>query len=258
MDFRGLALRLCVFAVQILSTEVFDAEDDGGGVDAIEGFDFLEGGGEFPEGAGVEEEDHVDEGGVWVGGIDGGVGAGDADLVFCEDVGDGGDDADFVGDVEADVVGGGGVFDGDEGACLAVGEEAAVAGAGGDDPGGLDEVCDDGGCGGALAGSGSVEEGFSGGVCVDGDGVEDSVDGGEDVFFGDEGGLDAELDCAAIALADDGEELDDVAEGFGEIDVGGADLLDAGDVDVFGVDGEAVGEGGEEDGFVGGVPAVDV
>jgi hypothetical protein len=64
------------------------------------------------------------------------------------------------------------------------GESAAVRG-------GFDEVGDDGGSGGALAGAAAVKEGFAGGVGVDGDGVEDAVDGGEDVFLGNEGGLDA-------------------------------------------------------------------
>lgn len=186
------------------------------------------------------------------------MGAGDADLVRGEDVGDGGDDADFIGDIEADVVGGGGVLDGDEAADFPVREEATVAAAGCDEACGLDEIRDYGGGGGSLACTSAVEEGLAGGICIDGDGVEDTVDGGEDVIFGDEGGLDADFHGTAFTLADDGEEFDDVAEGFCEGDVGWADFFDAGDEDFCGIDGETVGEGGEEDGFVCGVPAVDV
>lgn len=51
--------------------ENFDAEDDGGGVDAIEFLYFGECLGEFAEGGGVEEEDHVDKFGIGVLGIDG-------------------------------------------------------------------------------------------------------------------------------------------------------------------------------------------
>ena len=77
----------------------------------------------------MEEEDEVDEVGVGFAGVDGRVGAGDADACFGEGGGDFGDDAGAVGDGEADVVGGLGVLDGAELAVLFVGEEAAVAGA---------------------------------------------------------------------------------------------------------------------------------
>jgi len=63
-----------------------------------------------------------------IGGIDGRVGAGDADAVVGEDFGDLGDDAGAVGDVEADVIGRGGLADGEDAAVFAVREEAAVAG----------------------------------------------------------------------------------------------------------------------------------
>ena len=186
------------------------------------------------------------------------MGAGNADGVFGEDGGDFGDGAGAVGDVEADVVSSGGFRDGDEISYFPIRQETAVVGGVGEVAGGLDEVGYDGGGGGALAGTASVEKGFAGGVGVDRDGVKNSVDGGENVFLRDEGGLDAELHGAALVLADDGEELDDVSKGFREFDVGGADLLDAGDVDIFRVDGETVGEGGKKNGLVSGVPAVDV
>ena len=134
----------------------------------------------------MEQENHIDEFGVGVGGVDGGVGAGDADAVVGEDSGDFCDDAGAVGDIEADVVGGGGFLDGDEGSRIAIRQETAVVGGVGEIAGGLDEVGDDGGGGGTLAGAAAVEEGFAGGVGVDGDGIEDAVDGGEDVFLGDE------------------------------------------------------------------------
>lgn len=78
------------------------------------------------------------------------------------------------------------------------------------------------------------------------------------MFFGDEGGLGADFDGAAGAFANEGEEFDDVAELGGELDVEWGDFFDAADVDVFWVDEESVGEGAEEDGLVGSVPAVDV
>ena len=186
------------------------------------------------------------------------MGAGDADGVFGQHGSDFGDDAGSVGDIEADVVSGGGFLDGDEGSGFAVGEESAMAGGVCEVAGGFDEVGDDRGSGGALAGAAAVEERFTCGIGVDRDGIEHTVDGGEDVFLGNEGGLNAEFNRATIAFANDGEEFDHVAEGFCETDIRGADLFDAGDVDDFRIDGETVGERGEKDGLVGGVPAIDV
>ena len=76
--------------------------------------------------------------------------------------------------------------------------------------------------------------------------------------LGDERRLDAQFHRAVGMFADHGEQLDDVAEIFGEMDVGRADLLDAGDVDRRGIDGKSVGERGEQDRLVGGVPAIHI
>ena len=88
--------------------------------------------------------------------------------------------------------------------------------------------------------------------------IENPVDGGQNVGLGNEGWLDAELNRAIRVLADDGEQLDDVAEIFCEIDVGGTNLFDAGDVDRGGIDWKSVGECGKENRLVGGVPAIHV
>ena len=237
--------------------QLLNPEHDRFAVDAVELLDLGEGLLEEAEGAGVKKEDHVDEigvGGFW---IHGGVGAGNADAGFCESLRDFSDDAGAIGDIEADVVGGFGFFDGHQAALFGVRKEAAVAGGLTKGTSGFDEVADNRRGGGILSGTASVEEGFAGGIAMDGDGIEDAVDAGEDVAFGDEGGLEAEFD-AVLMLADDGEKFDDVAEARGELDVDRTDLLDAGDVDFFRVDRETVGEGREQDGLVGGVPAVDV
>lgn len=235
--------------------EGFDAEDGGALGDAGELFDFEEGFAELAEGAFMEDEDHFDEFGVGIVSIDGGMGSGDADLMVGEDAGDVGNDAGLVVDREADVVGGFGVVAIDEGSGVFGGEEAAV---GVGISGGFDEVGDDGGGGRALSGASAVEEGVAELVAFDGDGIEDAVDGGEDVFFREEGGLGADFDAAVFAFEDEGEEFDDVAEFGGEFDIEGGDFFDAADVDVLVVDEESVGDGAEEDGLVGGVPAVDV
>ena len=57
---------------------------------------------------------------------------------------------------------------------------------------------------------------------------------------------------------DDAEELDRVAELFGEADVVGGDLLDALDENLVRRHPEAVGERGEDDGLVRGVPAIHI
>ena len=110
--------------------------------------------------------------------------------------------------------------------------------------GGFDEVGDGGGGGGVLAGAAAVEHGIAETIPADGDGIEDSVDAGEDVVGGDEGGLGADLDGAVFVGADEAEEFDDVAELLGEGDVDASDHFDAAHVDLLGVDGESVGEGG--------------
>ncbi len=93
-----------------------------------------------------------------------------------------------------------------------------------------------------MSGTTSHEEGFSDGIAIEGDGIEDSMDGGKDVFFRDERGLGADFEGAVFMFADEGEELDDIAEFFGETDVEGGDFFNATDVDLFGIDEKAVGE----------------
>ena len=81
-----------------------DSKDDWTGRDTIEFFHFEEGFLELAEGAGVKKEDHFEEVGVRVVGVDRGVGSGNADFVFCENGGDVCDDAGLVVDGETDVV----------------------------------------------------------------------------------------------------------------------------------------------------------
>lgn len=165
----------------------------------------------------------------------------------------------MVDDFEADVVGGFGVFDGDEVCGFGFGgEEATVGAAVGKETGSFDEVGDYGTSRGFLAGTTPVVERVAAGVTFDSDGIEDAVDAGEDVFGGEKGRLSPDFDSTVFVTADEAEEFDDVPEFFGEVDVDGGDFFDAADVDLLVVDEGAVGEGGEEDGFVGGVPAIDV
>ena len=183
---------------------------------------------------------------------------GDADVQGAEDAGDLGDDAGAVLDAEAQVIFGDDLIDRLAGAVEAVGHEAVVAARGLKGGGGFGEVGDDGTGGGVLAGAAAVEEGVADDVAVDGEGVEDAVDGGEDVFLGDERGMDAHFDFAAGVGLDNAEELDRVAEGFGEANVATGDLVDAFDEYLIRRNPETIGERGENDGLVRGVPAVHV
>ena len=69
---------------------------------------------------------------------------------------------------------------------------------------------------------------------------------------------DADLDRAGFVGFDRGDELNAVAEFLGETDVGGCDFFDALDEDILRIDPKTVGERGEDDGLVRGVPAVDI
>ena len=205
--------------------------------------------------------EHEDEGGGGAGGFEVVLGLDhgrDADGASTEDLGDLGDDAGAVVDGEAEVVAGDGVFDGLRLSVEAVGDEAAVAGAVDEDGSGFTEVADDGTASGVLTGAATVEEGFADGVAIDENGIEGAGNGGEDVGEGDEGGLGADFDAAIGVGANDGEEFDGVAEAFGEGEIGEGDFLDAFDMNEVLGNPEAVGEGGEDDGFVGGVPTGDV
>ena len=74
----------------------------------------------------MEEEDHFHEVGIGIVGVDGGVGAGDANLVFGENGGDVGDDAGLVVDREADVIRGDAFINVQEPALGVSGEEPPV------------------------------------------------------------------------------------------------------------------------------------
>ena len=241
-----------------LGEEGLDAHPGGGLFDAGEGGDFLNG---LEDGAEWGVVEHEDEGGGGAGGFEIVFGldhGGDADGAGAEDLGDLGDDAGAVVDGEAEVVAGDGVLDGLRLAVEAMRDEAAVAGAVDEDGSGFTEVADDGTASGVLASAAAIEEGFADGVAIDEDGIEGAGNGGEDVGEGDEGGLGADFDLAVGIGADDGEEFDGVTEAFGEGEVGEGDFLYAFDVDEVLGDPEAVGEGGEDDGLVGGIPAGDV
>ena len=59
-------------------------------------------------------------------------------------------------------------------------------------------------------------------------------------------------------VADDHEQLDGVPQFFGEFEIPAGDVFNAADVNFVRGDGGAVGQGGQNEGLVGGVPAVDV
>ena len=109
-----------------------------------------------------------------------------------------------------------------------------------------------------MSGPATVEEGFSKVIPFDRDGIEDAVDGGQDVLFGKEGWLGADLDVSVLAFVDEGEEFDHVTQFGGKADIERGHLLDAADVDFLGINDESMGEGSEKDGLVSRVPTVDV
>ena len=139
----------------------------------------------------------------------------DSDVAGAENGSDLGDDAGLVADLEAKVVFGDGLIEGDRGTVVAVWKEAVVSDSGGEVVSDICEVGNDRGRGGVLAGAGTVEKGFADDVAAKGKGVEDTVDVREDVLLGKEGGLGADFDGTVSALLDDADELDVVAKLLG-------------------------------------------
>ena len=220
----------------------------------------------------MEHEDDGDGGSFVAFRLDDG---GDADPGLGKDGGDAGEDAGAVDDGEADVIRRGDLVHGDDlDLAGGVGDEGgdALVAAVVEVQGGVGDVTQDRAGGGVATGTAAVEEGFTNHVAADGDGVEGVVDGGKDVVIADEGGIDGDEDTGFRSLGfrgstwrgarhdglDDPEELDGVAEASRGLDVEPGHVADAFDVDLIGSDPEAVGEGGEDAGLVGGVVAIDV
>ena len=132
------------------------------------------------------------------------MGARNTDAMIRQNSGDFRDHAGPVGDVETDVVGGRGFSDGKDAATFPIGQETAVTAGLPQSAGCFDKVGDHGGRRGILTGTTAVKKGFAGGIAMDGDGVEDAMDGGEDVGFRDERWLDAEFNRAVGVFTDDG------------------------------------------------------
>lgn len=235
--------------------EGFDAEDHRAGGDAIEILDVQKGLFQLAERTGVKKEDHFEKVGVGIVGIDGGVGAGDSDLMFGKDGGDFGDHPRLVIDRETHVIGSFGVVDFAERTGSLVREKAAV---GSGVTSGLGEVGNDGGGGWPLTGSPTVEERFADVITFDGDGIEHPVDRGEDVLFRKKRRLGADFNVSVFSLEDEGEELDDITKFRGEANIERGDFLDASNINISVVDEEAVDQGANQDGLVCGIPTVDV
>jgi len=193
---------------------------------------------------------------------------GEADGVAAEGGGDLGEDAGPVVGHEADVVARAELVEGED---VGLGSEVGVGaelfeGQGCCAQGDADEIGDDGGGGGGSACAAAVEEGVAEGVAVDADGVEGAGDVGQDVVLVNEGGVDAEGEgrmfrggggVVGVAFGD-GEELDDVAEFFGEEDVVGLEAVDAFEMDIRFGDADIKGEAGENGEFLCGVAAGDI
>ena len=185
------------------SAHGLNPENDRFAIDAIESLDCRKSRLELAEGAGVEEEDHVEKLGIGVVWIHRGMGAGDADAVVGKNLGDLSDHPGAIGDIEADIIGRRCLRHGEDAAVFAIGKEAAVTGGLAEGTRGFDEVGDDGGCRRILPRAAPVEKGLAGGIAMHGDGIENAVHGGEDMGLGDEGRLQTEFHRAIRVFADD-------------------------------------------------------
>ncbi len=182
---------------------------------------------------------------------------GDAYLVAAEDGGNAGENAGAVGDGHAHVVARAQVVDGSKRESAASRPAQWLTVALREVVGGVEDVGDDGAGGGLRPGARALEEDAIQEVAFDLDGVEDAVDFGQRLVFGQQDGVDARLYGAVFLLAD-GEELDCVAHLAGVAEVLGAEVGDAFAIDLVGRDDGAEGEAGEDGDLVGGVDALHV
>ena len=135
----------------------------------------------------------------------------------------------------------------------------AVFGAGLEVERGIGEIAEHGAGGGVLAGATAVEQGVADDIAAHEDGVERVVHAGQHMAVGDQSRIDGNLHAAAAGeLFDGAEQLDGVAKFAGVLDVQRADMADAFDMNVLGIDPESVGERGKNAGFMRGVMAVDI
>ena len=127
---------------------------------------------------------------------------------------------------------------------------------------GVDEVAEHGRAGGVAAGAPAVEHEVADGGALDEHGVERVAHAGQRVGQRDHGRVDADGHLVGpVAHRDQlghGQELDDVAQPAGELDVGGGDVGDALVVHVAGHHLGAEGERGEDGRLGPGVVALDV
>ena len=125
---------------------------------------------------------------------------------------------------------------------------------------GGDHVADDGGGCGIFARSAAVKQRFPYNVSVDGNGVEYAVHGGQDMPVMDKTGLDAQFQGVFLPfmVADDDEELDGIPQLPGELEIPAGDVLNAADVNLVRGNSGSVRQHRQDEGLVGGVPAVDV
>ena len=185
------------------------------------------------------------------------LGGADADAVVGEHAGDGVQHAGLVGDLEAEEVLGRGLVDRAD-AGLGERAERAVRALGQVD-GGVDHVAEHGAGGRPAAGAAAVEHQLADRVALDEHGVEALAHAGQRVVHRHHRRVHAHGDLAAgVVELGDGEQLDDVAEPAGDVDVGGRDVADALVVDVAGDDLGAEGDRGDDRRLGAGVEALDV
>lgn len=135
------------------------------------------------------------------------------------------------------------------------GRAGAVGGHGSAD---IEEVADDGAGGGIAARAAPAEHEIADEVSAQVEGVVDVIYGGDGLFEGDEGGVNADADLVGAGFFGDAKEFDFVAEDLGEMELAGADVADAFAVSLGEVYGAAKGDAGEDGRFVEGVESVHV
>ena len=180
------------------------------------------------------------------------------DVGFGEGSGDFGKNPGAVFHAETEIKFGSGLIDRLRASIEIVRRESDALARGLEERRGLGEVAQHGTGGGVLTRATPVKKSLSDHIALHGDRIEHTVHRGEDMGFGNEGRHHTHFDRTGFVGLDRGDELDAVAEFIGETDVRGRDFFDALDEDILRIDPKAVGERGEDDSLVGGIPAIDV
>jgi len=177
------------------SLKVFDAEHDRRAFDDGKVGDFFEGIGDCAVGSVVEHQDEGDAFAFVPFGLDDGR---DADFCCAENIGDFGERAGDVDDIETNEVTRIDVRDGQDCAVAFVRDERgkAMFGAEFQVECGIGDVAKNGAGGGVFASPTAVKEGITDNVATDENGIEDVVNASEDVGVWDEGGIDGDLNPA--------------------------------------------------------------